>query len=95
MTDTATDTTRRLALTLTTAEGALVRTLGTIERRGWRMSNLRCTPIDADSQALELDVTPRDPSRNADVLKRQVERLIDVTSLEIQNTKTATTEPTP
>jgi len=88
-------TTRRLVLTLTTAEGALVRTLGMIERRGWRLANLRTTPTDAEHQSLELDVTPRDPSRNAEVLKRQIERLIDVTSIDLQPDATATTESTP
>ena len=64
-----------LSLTLAPAEGALVRVLGLIERRGFRLGAMRSQPSPRG-----LDVFLQLPSdgRPGDVLLRQVQRLHDV-----------------
>lgn len=85
--------TEHLVLGLSGAEGALVRTLGMIERRGWRFASVRCATAGETGFTLRLDVASRDPARSALVLKRQLERLADVTSIDIAPS-TGTTEET-
>ena len=64
-----------LSLTLAPAEGALVRVLGLIERRGFRLGAMRSQPSPRG-----LDVVLQLPAdgRPGDVLLRQVRRLHDV-----------------
>ena len=63
-----------LSLTLAPAEGALVRVLGLIERRGFRLGAMRSEPSPRG-----LDVFLQLPAdRPGDVLLRQVQRLHDV-----------------
>ncbi len=72
----------RLQVNFTPGEGALVRMLGLVERRGFLVRGV--TMHDASSSAsLDLILEPRDPSRNIDVIARQLERLIDVRSVAI------------
>ncbi|MEO8671440.1 MAG: ACT domain-containing protein [Tahibacter sp.] len=64
-----------LTLALDRAEGALMRVLGTVERRGWDVLAVNAASADGVSYAVELILGgPRDPQ----VLCRQLERLIDV-----------------
>ncbi|HET6345634.1 MAG TPA: ACT domain-containing protein [Myxococcota bacterium] len=66
-----------LSLTLRQCEGALVRTLGTVERRGFSIVSLEVTRT-ASHYALALRVSgPRDPA----ILVRQLARLVDVESV--------------
>ena len=62
-------------------EGAILRILGLIERRGFRVCNItmrQTGPDDAASMTLALD--PHDATRNIAVLLPQLERLVDVRS---------------
>ena len=63
----------RVHIQFANAEGALVRILGLIERRGYRL-------LDAEARggSLTLGLSPRDPGRRLDVLACQIRRLHDV-----------------
>lgn len=63
----------RLQIAFTDAEGAIVRILGAVERRGYRLG-----AIVRDGGGLTLDLTARDPGRRLDVLAAQLRRLHDV-----------------
>jgi len=67
--------TTRFEITLSTSEGALIRTLGLIQRRGFNVSRVDMKTAD-DFIELRLDIDACD--RCPDVLKRQIERLHDV-----------------
>ena len=70
----------RLTLALDRAEGALLRVLGTIERRGWDVLAVHAASGDSQRYAVELTHGgPRDPQ----VLCRQLERLIDVREVKL------------
>lgn len=64
-----------LNLIIDAAEGALVRLLGTIERRGFAITQMSSRP---HARGVEVRVQIGNSSRPADVLLRQVRRLIDV-----------------
>lgn len=64
-----------LNLVIANAEGALVRLLGTIERRGFRIAGIQSEP---DPQGTRLHLQLPADSRPADVLLRQLRRLVDV-----------------
>ncbi|HEX8840314.1 MAG TPA: ACT domain-containing protein [Sphingomicrobium sp.] len=64
------------------AEGAVVRILGLIERRGFALRDLAVQDEDTDG-SLMVELAPRDQARQIDVLARQVGRLIDVKSVSI------------
>lgn len=68
----------KLRITLNDCEGALLRLLGTIERRGHRLVNLNSWQAagSGSSRDLALDVDCGD--RSPDVLLRQICRLYDV-----------------
>lgn len=68
--------TDRIRIAFRNQEGALVRILGTIERRGYRLLG-----IEARDGSLSLDLTARDPGRRLDVLAAQLRRLHDVTDV--------------
>jgi acetolactate synthase regulatory subunit len=64
------------------AEGAIIRILGLIERRGFALRDLAVQDEDTDG-SLVVELSPRDQKRQVDVLARQVGRLIDVKSVSI------------
>ena len=64
-----------LSLLLSNAEGALVRTLGLIERRGFRLGAMSTRPTP---HGLSLTVSLAADGRPADILLRQIRRLSDV-----------------
>jgi acetolactate synthase II small subunit len=64
-----------LSLSLNNAEGALVRVLGLIERRGFPLLGMECRP---ETGGLHLTVRVPDNGRPVDVLVRQIKRLPDV-----------------
>lgn len=66
--------TDRIRVTFNDEEGTLIRILGTIERRGYRL-----LAVDARDGALSLELAARDPGRRLDVLVAQLRRLHDVT----------------
>ncbi len=64
-----------LTLLLANAEGSLVRVLGLIERRGFRLAHMSTRPTP---HGLQLSLTLPGDARPADVLLRQIRRLHDV-----------------
>ena len=68
---------RTIEVSLSRAEGAIVRTLGLIERRGFVVESV-ATQGGAGDDALVLRVEVASRGRPVDVLVRQILRLIDV-----------------
>ena len=68
---------RTIELRLARAEGAIVRTLGLIERRGFTVIAI-ATRSDAGSESLILRLEVTSEDRPFDVLIRQILRLLDV-----------------
>jgi acetolactate synthase-1/3 small subunit/acetolactate synthase II small subunit len=68
--------TDRIRIAFRNDEGALVRILGTIERRGYRLLG-----VEAREGSLGLELSARDPGRRLDVLAAQLRRLHDVTDV--------------
>lgn len=68
-----------LELALDRAEGALLRVLGTIERRGWNVLTVNAA---SDSRSYTVNLT-LDGTRDPDLLCRQLERLIDVQAVRL------------
>ncbi|WP_417482942.1 ACT domain-containing protein [Maricaulis sp.] len=59
-------------------EGALVRLVGLIERRGFTIASMAMSAASNGSARVTLDLTARNGGRQIDILARQVERLFDV-----------------
>jgi acetolactate synthase II small subunit len=64
-----------LRMLLKAAEGALIRVLGTIERRGFTLQRLSMQPRGANTE-MRVEIDPA--GRPIDVLVRQLKRLYDV-----------------
>ena len=62
-------------------EGAVLRTLGLVERRGFRLEHLHLGEAQGDGHAMRLAVSS---DRSIALLKRQLERLHDVIWVEIE-----------
>ncbi len=74
-----------LKLSVQPAEGAILRIIGLVERRGFNLVRIDADRSGADEQLyMELDVVS--PSRSIDVLKRQLEKLYDVINVLLLNT---------
>jgi acetolactate synthase II small subunit len=69
-----------LRIQLSSVEGAVIRALGLIERRGFSLS--KCTVSESDGSGRDMEVTVTS-SRPGDLLKRQLERLHDVYHVEL------------
>jgi len=72
----------RLMISFTPAEGAVVRMLGLVERRGYSLRGLAMEEFP-NGASIVIDVEPRDASRRVEVVARQLDRLIDVNSVSI------------
>lgn len=70
----------RLVVNFAPEEGAVLRILGVVERRGFRLRGLTMAE-EASAASMTLDIEPRDPARKLDVVARQLQRLIDVRSV--------------
>ena len=70
-----------LNIQLSGSEGAVIRTLGLIERRGFSLG--KCSISEAGSNGRSMQVTVAS-SRSGDLLKRQLERLHDVHSVDLK-----------
>ncbi len=68
----------RIFLTLHNVDGALVRTLAMVERRGFSIRDVRAN-VEQDSISVVLDV--HSPDRQVDNLCRQIRKLHDVTAV--------------
>lgn len=56
-------------------EGSLIRVLGVIERRGYKLLDMRVKPSSTDTYQLSFSI---DTERDATILIKQLERLYDV-----------------
>lgn len=65
-----------IRLSLRRSEGAVLRTLGLTERRGFQL--LACHLLESQDERQRLDLTVRSETRPVSVLRRQLERLHDV-----------------
>jgi acetolactate synthase II small subunit len=79
--------TERLTIDFTPAEGAVVRMIGLVERRGYVVRGLAMKE-QAESASLTMDVEPRDPSRRVQVVAQQLGRLVDVNQVSHSGTGT-------
>ena len=70
-----------LDISISNAEGALIRILGTIGRRGHKLLGLRSRIADPGDDFQELLVDIDCGERSPDVLIRQIDRLYDVISI--------------
>ena len=69
----------RIEIRFIPGEGALLRMLGVVERRGFAIRGVAMAE-EASEATIAMDVEARDPLRRPDVLTRQLERLIEVRS---------------
>ena len=74
----------RIQITFVPGEGAVLRMLGLVERRGFAVRGIAMSE-DSSSGSIAMDVEARDPLRRLDVLSRQLERLIEVRSVSISH----------
>lgn len=66
----------RMSIQFEPAEGAVVRMLGLIERRGFELRGLGMVEHDGGGSAsMMVELSPRDPSRRLEVLDLQLRRL--------------------
>ena len=70
-----------LTIQLSGSEGAVIRTLGLIERRGFSLEKCSVGEIENKRRAMEVSVSS---TRPGDLLKRQLERLHDVFHVELK-----------
>ena len=71
---------RRLEITMAANEGALIRVLGTVERRGYSLNSLHVEKTD-DLMQVSMQI---ESDRDANVLCRQLDRLFDVQSVNLE-----------
>jgi acetolactate synthase regulatory subunit len=74
--------TARLVIEFAANEGALLRILGLMERRGYRVRELEMKEEQPHS-SLSILLEARDSSRRPDVLARQIGNLFDVRSVDL------------
>lgn len=70
-----------LSIQLSGSEGAVIRALGLIERRGFSLDKCSVGQIENSSRAMEVSVSS---ARPGELLKRQLERLHDVFHVELK-----------
>ncbi|UUR08349.1 ACT domain-containing protein [Sphingomonas glaciei] len=71
----------RLDVDFVPAEGAMLRILGLIERRGYRIHELTLSERPQRSSSLSMLIEARDAGRQPDIVARQVGNLFDVSSV--------------
>jgi acetolactate synthase II small subunit len=69
-------------ISFTPAEGAVIRMLGLVERRGYALRGLAMKELP-NGASIMIDIEPRDSSRRVEVVARQLDRLVDVNSISI------------
>jgi len=72
--------TSQLNLVIDDRPGSLIRVLGLAERRGCNLISVRAIPAGKDIIFLNLSVRTQ---RSIDLLQRQIQKLIDVHSVEV------------
>jgi acetolactate synthase II small subunit len=71
----------QLRIQLRSCEGAILRAIGMMERRGYRLENCTVHEAQGDGQAMEAEVSSERPVA---LLQRQLERLHDVLWVEVK-----------
>ena len=74
--------TGRIQIDFEPGEGALLRMVGLVERRGFAVRGLAMHAAQGKG-SISLDVDPRDPGRRLEVVAGQLRRLIEVRSVSI------------
>jgi len=74
--------TGRIHVDFDAGEGALLRMVGLVERRGFAVSGVSMAAADGRG-SLSLDVEPRDGGRRLEVIAAQLRRLQDVRNVSI------------
>jgi acetolactate synthase II small subunit len=72
----------RIEIAFDAAEGAVLRMLGLVERRGFEVGGIAMKAAQGEG-ALSLDVIARDPSRRLEIVAGQLRRLHDVRKVSI------------
>ncbi len=72
----------QLHIQLRSSEGAVMRTLGLIERRGFMVCSMNLSEADGHGRSLTVNL---ESSRSPELLRRQLERLHDVLWVEHQS----------
>ena len=72
----------RINITFTPGEGAVLRMLGLVERRGFLVRSIAMTE-ESSAATIAMDVEARDPGRRLEVVARQLGRLVDVQSVTV------------
>ncbi len=72
-------------------EGAIIRLLGLVERRGYEVKTINLPLASKNKSSLDIAVIARDAGRDIGVLQRQISRLIGVQRV-LTNIKTNETE---
>lgn len=70
----------RLTIDFNPAEGAVIRVLGLIERRGYLLRSVAMNE-EPKGASLIVDVEPRDAGRRVQVVAEQLRRLVDVSNV--------------
>ncbi|HEY1607545.1 MAG TPA: ACT domain-containing protein [Allosphingosinicella sp.] len=74
--------TGRIHVDFDATEGALLRLVGLVERRGFTVGGLAMHAADGRG-ALSLDIAARDPGRRLEVVAAQLRRLVEVRNVAI------------
>lgn len=74
----------RLTIEFNPAEGAVLRMLGLIERRGYELRAIAMNKQPRGA-SLVVDVEPRSVDRRVQVVAEQLRRLVDVNSVSLAN----------
>ena len=75
--------TGRINIDFAASEGAVLRMVGLVERRGFEVSGLAMAAQDGRG-SLSLDVRARDSGRSLEIVAGQLRRLVDVRNVSIQ-----------
>lgn len=75
--------TGRLRIEFQPEEGAIVRMLGLIERRGFTLRGIGMNEEDGESASLVVELDARDPARSLQILDLQLRRLHGVRQVSI------------
>ena len=70
-----------LRIELADREGALMRLIGLIERRGFAIARMDKSPAESGQAMITMSVAAREGARRIDVLVRQISRLFEVESV--------------
>ena len=75
----------QVTIDFTAAEGAVVRMIGLVERRGFRVRGIFMA-AESDKNSMRLDVQPLDDKRSLDILALQLGRLHEVEKVSVSGT---------